>query len=406
MIRTNRWFVNWLLMLALLAQALPAAGQDKIIKKPVGDIKPGVAAEAFVEVATPRPLGDEVTINWKAGAPEGVTIKGFDVALEINFSNGQSQRLNRSVGGNQRSATFSINIPQPVKANDAPPKGFGVSKPKPPNGANSGGNSAEIDVRLCEQKCFKVSKDTKAITQCQADCRKNAGAQAGGGKGDFKKGEATPRRFGEGSISGGGKGGATADNGGKGGATADNGGKGTGGGKGGGGFDRPVAPDPITIKNLRATVTGKFSGGADAAAFREFVPPADKTTGELTPKAARNRGADNLALQVNKLARVSEIAQRARECPPGQDCFELLAQARGNGQFKISLEAVYKNGQRRTASRAAGNLSRLIPLNVDKPSGVELSSVLVNIIAEAANDFTKTDTAGVAILTPTGPIKK
>jgi hypothetical protein len=183
------------------------------------------------------------------------------------------------------------------------------------------------------------------------------------------------------------------------------GGVGSGGGNGGG-FGRVPPFDPITIKNVRATVTGKFGSEAEALAFREFTSPADKATGELTPRAERNRGSDSIALRINKLIHISEIAQRAKECPAGQDCFELMAQARGSGRFKISLEAIYKNGQRKSVSRAVIALSRPILLNVDKPSGAELSSALVNIIAEAANDFTRTDTAGVAILTSAGPIKK
>jgi hypothetical protein len=57
-------------------------------------------------------------------------------------------------------------------------------------------------------------------------------------------------------------------------------------------------------------------------------------------------------------------------------------------------------------TRAVSVLSRPIPLNVDKPAGTELSSILVKIIAEAAGDFTRTDTAASAALAPVAPIKK
>jgi hypothetical protein len=367
MIRRNKTFVNWLLMVALLAQALPVMAQDKLTKKPGPDLKPGAVAEAFLNVFPISLLRGEVEVSWKAGAPTGVSIKGFDVTLEIGFNDGKTQRLNRSVGGDVRTTTFTVKLP-------IPPKGGGEV------GNNNGNNAgADIDRARCEIGC-KQKKTGLELEKCLKQCASNA------------NGDVTARKFGEGSISGGGKGGAASEP----------------GGKEDGGFKPKPTADPAGVKTLRATVVGKFSGGENGTASREFATPADKATGELIPKAGQNRGGNNLALQINKLIHISEIAQRARECPAGQDCFEALGQARGGGQFKVSLDAVYKNGQRKTVSRLGADLSRPIPLNVDKPSNTELSSAIVTISAEAAGDFTKTDTVALGVLTqsPIGTIKK
>ena len=105
-----------------------------------------------------------------------------------------------------------------------------------------------------------------------------------------------------------------------------------------------------------------------------------------------------------------EVVRLAAECPAGQNCFDVIAELRGvdaNGQFKVSLEAIYSNGQRRTNSRTAGNLLRPVRLSVDKVAGATVSNVLVNINGGGNREqFTKTDTQGVAILQPTIPTKK
>ncbi|MGH9838761.1 MAG: hypothetical protein ACREEM_08255 [Blastocatellia bacterium] len=222
MIRTNRLFVNWLLVLALLAQALSVVAQDKRVGKIVNP-NPAPGAEAILKVAPPACLNGVVTVNWQAGAPEGVTTRGFDVTLDVGFSNGQSQRLNRSAGGNERSATFNIKIPEPPKGGNS-----GGGK-----GGTGGGDNGDNRQRLCERQCLRGGGKERAFVdqQCLNNCLNGGKGDDGGGRGEDKNTRET----------GGGK---------------DSGGKGSGARA----ILVPLTPaDPITITALTATVTGKFS---------------------------------------------------------------------------------------------------------------------------------------------------
>jgi hypothetical protein len=69
LIRRNKKFVNWSLMIALLAQAFPVVAQDKLTKKPGPDLQPATTAEAVLNVLPLALLGGQVDVRWKSRTP-------------------------------------------------------------------------------------------------------------------------------------------------------------------------------------------------------------------------------------------------------------------------------------------------------------------------------------------------
>lgn len=411
MFRNNRLFVCFMLVFALLAQPLAAMAQDKTLKS--GGANPSAGQNgAGVEINKVRLAGDDVAeVSWAVALPSGIEATGFEVRVDAELSNGLAQTDSKSFGGNARFGSFKFNLP--AASNGGPKPGGGNSGTIGPaniggksgnnNSGNTGNNNANLNQAVCQQRCFNTTKT--GIDKCIADCLKgiNSGNKNSGPKTvEAKSADKTPRKFGEGNISGG----------------NNNGGNNTGSNSGGlkpnpnpgtPPLPRPTPPtqkpEAVRITSLRAFITAKFATGDDLAAFREFIQPTNKTTGELTPKGGRGS-----SLQVKKLIHLNEVTRLAAECPAGQNCFDVIAELRGvdaNGQFKVSLEAIYSNGQRRTNSRTAGNLLRPVRLSVDKIAGATVSNVLVNINGGGNREqFIKTDTAGVGILSPVGQIKK
>ncbi|MFN0109721.1 MAG: hypothetical protein ACKVZH_12780 [Blastocatellia bacterium] len=388
MIRVNRLFVSFMLVFALLAQPLAAMARDKKLSSG-GANSPVGQNGASVNITKVRLAGDDVAeVSWEVAIPAGLEVQGFDVRVDASLSNGTAQTDSKSFGGNARFGSFKFNLP--LASNGAPKPGGGgtggiigpapkesVNKESGSNGSNVGNNG---NINNAPKEIAQKGVQTKSTT------------------------DKTTRKFGVGEITGGGNTGSakptptpklspSAPN-----PTP---------------LPRPTPPptpkptpkpQPARITGLRAFITAKFAAGNDLAASREFIQPTDKTTGEMTPKSGRGS-----SLQVKKLVHLNEVVRLATECPAGQECFDVLAELRGvdaNGQFKVSLEAIYSNGQRRNNSRTAGNLLRPVRLNVEKIGGATVANVLVNINGGGSREqFVKTDTAGVGIL-QTLPTKK
>lgn len=394
MIRTNRLLTSLLLVFALLAQPLAALAQNKTLKS--GAANSSAAQNgASVDILKVRPVGgDVVDVTWDVVIPAGVEVLGFDVRVDANLSNGTAQTDSKSFGGNARSGSFKFNLP--LASN-------GGGGPKP-----GGGNGGVIGPATSRNI---AASDIKAV--------------------ETRSSDKAPRKFGEGNISGGGN-------------TGGNNNPGNGGGAIGIRpvrptptptpiFPRPVRPtptptprpvvppiviptpkplpkpepkpEPVRITKLQAFITAKFAAGNDLAAFSEFIQPTDATTGEMKLKGARGN-----ALQAKKLIHLNPVARLVAECPAGQECFDIIAELRGaeaNGQFKVSAEVIFANGVRKNTSRVVGNLFRPVRLSVDKVPGQQISNVLVNINGGGNREqFTKTDTQGLAILQGIGDSKK
>jgi hypothetical protein len=376
MIRTKRLVTSLMLVFALLAQPLAAMAQDKTLKSGgIGQQAPTNNAE--VNIIKLRLSGNDLAeVSWDVAIPAGVNAQGFDVRVDASLSNGTAQTDSKSFGGNARSGSFKFNLDKPAG-----------SGPKPGGGGTTGTIGPATSV--------KASKGNE-----KAPATKTAAA---------KSGDKTPRKFNEGNISGGGN-------------TGNN-----NNGNGGGlkpaptpkptpiprptpppGFNSPKPkpePEPVRITKLQAFITAKFAAGNDLAAFSEFIQPTDAVTGEMKLKGARGN-----SLQAKKLIHLNSVARLATECPSGQECFDIIAEARGaeaNGQFKVSAEVIFANGVRRNASRTTGNLLRPVRVSLDKIAGTQVANVLVNINGGGNREqFTKTDSQTVGILSPVFPNKK
>lgn len=378
MFRNNRLFVSLALMVVLIIQPLAAIAQNKTLNS--GGANSSAAQNGTsVNITRVRPVAsDVVDVTWDVVIPAGVEVQGFDVRVDAALSNGTAQTDSKSFGGNARSGSFKFNLP--LASNGGSKPGGGTTGTIGP--ANGGNNGITIAPKVTETKSA----------------------------------DKTPRKFGEGNISGGNSNNGANNN--------NNGGTGNG--------VRPVRPtptptpkpaptptpkplpppainppkeEPVRITKLQAFITAKFAAGNDLAAFSEFIQPTDTITGEMKLKGARGT-----SLQVKKLIHLNEVARLATECPAGQECFDIIAELRGadaNGQFKVSAEVIFANGLRKNTSRVVGNLFRPVRLSVEKVSGQQISNVLVNINGGGNREqFTKTDTQGVAILAPSIPSKK
>src|SRR5262249_26038003 len=131
MIRKKGWLINSMLVLALIAQALPCAAQESRKTPPVDlPIKTAQngASEASVRVDRITPLtnvaaGEQsVEIAWTAKAPAGVSIQGFDVNLQVGLGDGSVLKYLHRFGGDARSAIISFKLPA-APGNDNPGAG-------------------------------------------------------------------------------------------------------------------------------------------------------------------------------------------------------------------------------------------------------------------------------------------
>ncbi len=411
MFRNNRLFVSLMLVVALISQSLAVAAQGGIQSQPIKPANPAGNDEAVVSIIKVRLVGQSsAEVEWKAKAPADVTIQGFDVKVQAELSNDQAPlSAQRSFGANDRSGIFDFKLPASGKDLAGGPKPGGKSLGGNQGGGNVGNNNTgnnngnvennDLKLRNCQVQCSQKNKSSAELQKCVQACLN------GGGNNSASTGK-SPRKFGEGNISGGGN----------------TGGNNNGNTGGGNNNNRPILPrptpppkqpvvpdpvkeNPVRITSLRAVITAKFATGNDLSAFREFVQPTDKVTAEMTPKSGRGS-----SLQVKKLVHLNEVARLAAECPAGQECFDIIAEIRGaeaNGQFKVSMEVIFANGVRKNSTRTAGNLFRPIRLSVDKVSGQQVVNVLVNINGGGNREqFTKTDTRGIAILQGIGGAKK
>ncbi|MDX2034591.1 MAG: hypothetical protein SF339_28205 [Blastocatellia bacterium] len=154
---------------------------------------------------------------------------------------------------------------------------------------------------------------------------------------------------------------------------------------------KPGAGGFVVIESADVTVTGKFSGGAEAVnILREFTPPAQAPTGELRVKSGNNQGDIQIANLIDL-----EKSSRAAQCATGRDCFEVLTVARnaaGNGGkgVVVNIEVFYADGSRKTDSKAVGSPGRPIVLSVDNPSNTPFTSVRVRLRNAGDGTFTRT----------------
>ncbi|MDX2044175.1 MAG: hypothetical protein SF097_23405 [Acidobacteriota bacterium] len=382
MFRNFRLFVSLMLAFVMIAQPLATMAQDKKVK--FGGGGSSIQNETSVTINSVRLINsqDLVEVTWGVQLPTGVQATGFDVLVEAQLSNGSTKTDNKSFGGDARSGNFKFNLL--VVSNDGLKPGSG--------------NSGDIGPVTFNGKSDKgkLSSNSKSA--------------------DNKSDDKTPRKFGQGNISGGGK-----NN------NEEPIGPGVGSNKGNNGI-RPVKPTPtpkpvippvapkptpkpspkpeqVRITTLRARINAKFAAGNDLAAFSDFIQPTDAVTGEMRLKGARGN-----ALQAKKLIHLNSVARLATECASGQECFDIIAELRGaeaTGQFKVSMEVIFANGVRRNTARTVGNLFRPVRLSVDKIAGQQIANVLVNINGGGNREqFTKTDTGGVNIQSPVSPTKK
>ncbi len=370
MTRTNRLLANLMLVLALLVQPLAAMAQSKTFNSG-GANSPAGQNGASVDITRVRivNLSDLVEVTWEVVVPQGVEAQGFDVRVDANLSNGTAQTDSKSFDGNARSGSFKFNLP--LASN---------------GGAKPGGGGNGTTGTIGPAASVKAAK----ITEKNSSSKTN----------DSKSSDKTPRKFGEGNISGGNAGSP----------------KPTPTPK----LSPPVPnptplprptppltpkPEPVRITKLQAFVTAKFATGNDLSAFSDFIQPTDSVTGEMKLKGARGN-----SLQAKKLIHLNSVARLAAECPSGQECFDILAEARGadaSGQFKVSAEVIFANGVRRNVTRTVGNLVRPIRLSVGKIAETQVASVLVNINGGGNREqFIKQDTQGIAILQGIGGAKK
>ncbi len=374
MTRRNRLITSLMVVLALLAQPLAAIAQSKTLNSG-GANSPVGQNGASVDITKLRLAGGDVAeVSWNVEIPAGVEVQGFDVRVDAELSNGLAQTDSKSFGGNVRFGSFKFNLPL-------------VSN----GGAKPGGGSTGTFGPATSVKAAKANdKDSSS--------QKNAS----------KSSDKTPRKFGEGNISGG-------NNNGSGGNSNTGGNNNNGNDKGvrpilpiPAPTPKPLSPNPTKeqarITSLRAFITARFASGNDLFAFSDFIQPTDAITGEMKLKGLRGN-----TLQAKKLIHLNSVARLASECPSGQECFDLVAEARGatTGQFKVSAEVIFANGVRRNTTRTAGNLLRPVRLSVDKIAGTQIANVLVNINGGGNREqFTKQDTQGVAILQGAGGAKK
>lgn len=370
MARRNRLITSLMVVLALLVQPLAAMAQSKTLN-PGGANSPAGQNGASVDITRVRivNLSDLVEVTWEVVVPQGVEAQGFDVRVDANLSNGTAQTDSKSFDGNARSGSFKFNLPSASNG-----------------GAKPGGGGNGTTGTIGPAASVKAAK----ITEKNSSSKTN----------DSKSSDKTPRKFGEGNISGGNAGSP----------------KPTPTPK----LSPPVPnptplprptppltpkPEPVRITKLQAFVTAKFAAGNDLSAFSEFIQPTDAITGEMKLKGARGN-----ALQAKKLIHLNSVARLATECPAGQECFDIIAELRGaeaNGQFKVSAEIIFANGVRRNVARTTGNLFRPVRLSVDKIAGTQIANVLVNIQGGGNREqFTKTDTGGVNIQSLVSPTKK
>lgn len=369
MFRNFRSFASLILAFVMIAQPLAAMAQNKTLNSGGANSSNGQNG-AGVDIIKLRLAGDDIAeVSWDVAIPSGVEVQGFDVRVDANLSNGTAQTDSKSFGGNARSGSFKFNLP--LASNGGP---------KPGGGGN--GTTGTISPAAS----VKTAKVTEKSSSSKTD--------------DSKSGDKTPRKFGEGNISGGNAGSPKPTPTPKLSPPAVNPTP----------LPRPTPPltpkpEPVRITKLQAFITAKFAIGNNLDAFSEFIQPTDKATGEMKLKGARGN-----ALQVKKLIHLNEVARLATECPAGQECFDALAELRGseaNGQFKVSAEFIFANGVRRNTTRTVGNLLRPVRLTVDKIAGTQVANVLVSINGGGNREqFTKTDTQGLGILAPVGPIKK
>lgn len=308
----------------------------------------GVKPDAQIAIVEVRTLIEgakrSLKVGWKVLPQGGAVPLGFDVVARLKFTNGALDIVSKSVGGDIRSVVFDGAGTLSAKLNQSV-----AQKGVAPNSVS--GNLKEADKAKAKAKEKDKEKATEKSKKPIAESK-----------------TVTPRAA---SLPG------------------DGGGKPLPGGGGGG--------VGAIIEEATVTVTGRFSGGAEALnVLREFEPPALNPTGELRPRS----GAGNGDVQITKLIELAK-SPRAAQCPKGRDCFEVQTGNRdftGNGGFNVNLEVLYADGTRKTAAAALTAPGRPLVLSVDKPAAA-FTSVKVRIRGNGDGVFTRSATRNELLAT-------
>lgn len=320
--------------------ALPVQAMTTVAQ---AGVKPD-AQIAIVEITT---LIDgakrSLKVGWKVLPQGGAVPLGFDVVARLKFSNGAFDVVSKSVGADIRKAVFD---------------GAGtISAKLSQTAAQKGAAQNNVSSNLKEADKVKDKAKEKDKEKTTEKSKKPIAESK----------TVTPRAA---SLPG------------------DGGGKPLPGGGGGVG---------AILEEATVTVTGRFSGGAEALnVLREFEPPALNPTGELRPRS----GAGNGDVQITKLIELAK-SPRAAQCPKGRDCFEVQTGNRdftGNGGFNVNLEVLYADGTRKTAAAALTAPGRPLVLSVDKPTAA-FTSVKVRIRGNGDGVFTRSATRNELLAT-------
>lgn len=99
---------------ALLAVALCLAARAASLTPTVE-----IAEVKVAGVAASDESKSVIQVQWRVNPPPGVSVKSFEVAIEITYANGGTERLKTSVNGAARTARFEVVTARPV-AGQAP----------------------------------------------------------------------------------------------------------------------------------------------------------------------------------------------------------------------------------------------------------------------------------------------
>jgi len=439
-------------------QQLQAANEAavKITGIFVRDPLPGGAVPRDISLPDQLPGGNgilrRVEVTWNVALPKGVTLEGFDVEIKATLTKGGPLFERRAFGANARRADINLQLPGGNAAPNNPSAGnagtgntgagntgggsfgggpFDCAKCATPNKLtlteqrvcntqckNSASNAADckgVDCRICQgqpssslcQTCCNPvgggqnvsNKETKRETvttvseldkcltacnsktglakqKCQDDCRKKHSPPPRSGKFNFLPQSFVPGNFLINHL-------------------APQIQKSQGEPRG-----LIVLPDnpnelPAQISAVTATVTARLGRPAQAIALREFLPPAAAVIGELAPNPNPNRTREIGGLRLLKLIEIAKVPALARECPANQDCFDVIAEARGTSavNIKVSLEVLYSSNQRKEAPpRLVNSLARPVRISVERPRDATFVTVTPTVLAETSEAFTRSDT--------------
>lgn len=309
-----------------------------------------------------------VAVDWNVVVLKEARLEGFEVAVTATLSNGQSLNQRQSFGSNARRAEFTLNLPSANQSNGNNANTQG-NNPRNPiqdfkelelkENGNTPSNTPPVD---CNTKCSRLGGAKRQ--NCLDECAKSTTRPAGPTKKEFLS-----------SNSGPGLGNSFAPQ-----IQATTKEK---------GIAPPAAVQAIVITVVSANITARFSRNTEAFATRSFVP--SNAGSDLLPSG----NAQGVSMSITRLSDLLKIPAKAKECPTGHDCFEMVVQARGAGaSFTVNFEAVYANNQRVNVSPfTVSSLATPIRVKVRRPNATAaLASVTANVKGTIVEPFTRTDT--------------